>query len=105
MKALHALEERRSEIESLCRHYGVTRLRLFGSSLRGDSDFDRSDFDFLAEFATPPTGVNLFQQFFGLLVDLERLLARKVDLVDWKAATKQSFREHVEAEAVTWYAT
>jgi predicted nucleotidyltransferase len=104
MKATQILEDRRTEIEALCRHYGVTRLRLFGSSVGDHWDPESSDFDFLAEFEEPPDGINLFHQFFGLQVALENLLGRKVDLVDWKVATKPHFREQAESSAVTWYA-
>lgn len=102
--ALELLETKRPEIEELCRRYGVTRLRVFGSALRPDWDESTSDIDFLVEFGPPPAGVNLFDQQFGLLVDLERLLGVPADIVDWDAAKKPTFRQAAEAQAREVYA-
>jgi predicted nucleotidyltransferase len=104
MSAQEYLASKRSEIEALCRKYGVVRLRLFGSAVRDDWNEQTSDFDFLAEFTDPPDGLNLFRQFFGFLVDLEDVVGRRVDVVDWKAATKPNFRAIAESEAKEWYA-
>lgn len=104
MNPLQLLQAKQEDIANLCRQYGVERLRLFGSALRADWDPEHSDFDFLVEFGPPPPGVNLFDQQFGLLVDLERLFGRPVDVVDWKAAKKPLFREIADAEAKELYA-
>jgi uncharacterized protein len=104
MGPLEILAEHRPEIEALCEKYGVTRLRLFGSALRPEWNPEKSDFDFLAEFTDPPPGQNLFSQLFSFGVDMEDLLGRKIDIVDWKAVTKPIFREAAEAEAQEWYA-
>ncbi|MCC6729522.1 MAG: nucleotidyltransferase domain-containing protein [Chthonomonadales bacterium] len=104
MGPLELLESKQREIEALCLRYGVARLRVFGSALRPDWDERNSDFDFLAEFAPPPPGINLFDQQFGLQVDLERLLGRPVDIVDWAAARKPLFRQVAAAQAKEIYA-
>ena len=104
MSPLAMTESKRDEVAALCRRYGVLRLRLFGSAVRSDWNPDMSDLDFLAEFGPPPEGVNLFDQQFGLLVDLERLFGRSVDVVDWNAAKKPIFRQLAEAEARELYA-
>ncbi len=63
------------DLARLCRENGVRRLRIFGSSARGEERPD-SDVDLIVEFGRP-TG-------FVELVRLERLLAeifgRRVDL-------------------------
>jgi predicted nucleotidyltransferase len=76
------IEQRRAEIASLCRRYGVRRLEVFGSAARG-VDFDpvTSDADFLVDF-DPPVGMSPLRQLFGLAEDLQGLLGRKVDLVE-----------------------
>jgi len=102
--ATELLEFRHAQIEVLCRRYGVKRLRVFGSALRPDWDPNKSDFDFLAEFGPPPPGVNLFDQQFGLQVDLERLLGCPVDVVDWHAAKKPIFRSIADSQARDVYA-
>ena len=104
MDATTLLAQKRTEIENLCLKYGVTRLRLFGSALTAEWDPAKSDIDFAAEFNDPPDGINRFQQYFGLLVEMEQVLKSKVDLVDWNAVTKAHFKEHVDRNAVTWYA-
>ena len=98
------LKSKAAEIEALCKRYGVERLRVFGSALRPEWNAESSDFDFLVEFGPPPPGINLFDQQFGLQVDLERLLGHPVDVVDWKAAKKPIFREVAEAQARVVYA-
>lgn len=103
MDPLALLQSRSDEIAALCRKYGVLRLRVFGSAVRGDWDAAKSDFDFLADFGTPPPGVNLFDQQFGFQVDLERLFARKVDLVETKML-KWVIRDRVLEEARLVYA-
>ena len=103
MHAVELLRSKRNGIEELCRKYAVKRLRLFGSALREDWDPESSDFDFLAEFG-PPVGMNAFDQFMGLLLDLEALLGRKVDVVDWNAARNPFFKRHAERSAKEFYA-
>lgn len=98
------LEANRQAIGALCRRYGVVRLRVFGSALRPDWNEHTSDFDFLAEFGAPPEGINRFDQQFGLQADLERLLGRPVDVVDWHAAKKPIFRKIAESQAKEVYA-
>jgi len=103
MRALEHLNSKRNGIEELCRKYAVKRLRLFGSALREDWDPESSDFDFLAEFA-PPVGMNAFDQFMGFLLDLEALLGRNVDVIDWNAARNPFFKRHAERSAKELYA-
>lgn len=80
---MHDLVSRkRKEIASLCRHYDVARLEVFGSAARS-TDFNdaTSEVDFVVEF-NPHEGVASFNQFFGLVDDLRRTLGRPVDLVE-----------------------
>lgn len=98
------LERNREAIESLCRRFGVARLLLFGSTIREDWVPATSDFDFLAEFGEPPPGVDLFAQQFVFQTEMEQVLGRPVDIVDWRAAKKPIFRQLAGAQAVEWYA-
>lgn len=104
MKASEALERLRPQIEALCARFGVVRLLLFGSAVRDEWNPASSDYDFLAEFGPAPEGIDLFAQQFVFQVEMERLLGRKVDIVDWNAAKRQSFKERAAAEAQEWYA-
>jgi predicted nucleotidyltransferase len=103
MRAEEHLKSKQAGIEALCRKYAVKRLRVFGSALREDWDPERSDFDFLAEFA-PPVGMNAFDRYMGFVLDLEALLGKRVDVVDWNAAKNPFFRRHADSSAKVLYA-
>lgn len=78
----YLIDQHRAEIATMCRHYGVRQLEVFGSAARG-SDFDPvgSDADFLVAFESA-RGLSPLEQYFGLAEALERLLGRHVDLVE-----------------------
>ncbi|MDP6776258.1 MAG: nucleotidyltransferase family protein [Candidatus Latescibacteria bacterium] len=59
------------------RQYGVRRIGLFGSFVRGDEHGD-SDIDLLVEFEQ---GRKTFDSFMSLAFYLEDLLGRKVEVV------------------------
>jgi predicted nucleotidyltransferase len=76
MNALEALRARDSEIHSIAAKHGAGNIRIFGSVARGEARAE-SDVDFLIDVVGPTT-----PWFPGsLLVDLENLLHRRVDLV------------------------
>lgn len=97
------VESKRSELEGLCRKYGVSRLELFGSATTPEFDPKTSDLDFLVEFASMREGAFLCT-FFGLKADLETLFGRRVDLVEPVAIRNQYFRRGVEATRELLYA-
>lgn len=103
MRAQRILAENKAAMDELCRKYGVLRLRLFGSALRDDWDPDQSDFDFLAEFGDQ-VGMNAFDRYMGFVLDLEALLGRNVDVVDWNAAKNPFFKRHADRLAKELYA-
>ncbi|RMD91375.1 MAG: nucleotidyltransferase [Calditrichaeota bacterium] len=61
--------------------FGVKRIGLFGSYLRGNPG-PESDIDFLVEFVE---GKKSFDNFIGLVFFLEALLQRQVELVTREA--------------------
>ena len=92
------------QVSTLCARHGVERLALFGSAVRNDFEPNKSDLDFLVDFAaTHPLG--LFERYFGLKEDLEKLLGHKVDLVEAGAIQNPYFREAVEEVQVLVYET
>lgn len=93
----------RSEIEALCRRFGVSRLELFGSAATGQGQPAASDLDFLVEFQPLPPGCYA-DAYFGLLEALESLFARPVDLVIASAIKNPYFRESVERTKKLLYA-
>lgn len=100
---MHAsVEKHRTEIEALCREYGVTMLDVFGSATRDDFDEARSDVDFLVEFSYD-TGRGALRDYFGLKADLEHLLGRSVDLVSGTVENPY-IRRAIEADREPIYA-
>lgn len=89
-----------AQLADLCRRYRVRELSLFGSAARGEMR-PNSDIDLLVEFL-PNADVGLVEHA-GLMLDLERLLGRKVDLVS-KNGLKPRIRSSVLADARLVYA-
>ena len=76
MTLLEIVQAKRSEILRLAASHGADNVRVFGSATRGEDTGD-SDLDLLV---TP--GADTSPWFpAGLIVDLEKLLGRKVDVV------------------------
>ena len=71
------LLDNRREILRLCAKHGAKNVRVFGSFARGEAGLE-SDVDFLVDVADEHS------PFFpgGLLMDLQDLLGRRVDIVE-----------------------
>lgn len=80
--------------------YGVRELSIFGSAARGEMRSE-SDIDLLVEFL-PGAGADLVD-YAALMLDLSRLIGRKVDLVSRKGL-KPLIRASVLKEARLLYA-
>jgi len=87
------LGDKRDEVLRIAAKHGATRLRVFGSVARGEADAD-SDIDFLVDLEA---GRSLFD-LGGLLMDLQELLGRKVDVTTEKGL-HWYMRDRVCAEA------
>jgi uncharacterized protein len=90
-RALELLARAKPELQA---RFGVTRLALFGSTVR-DSATSGSDVDILVAFDGPATS----KRYFGVLFRLEDLLGCPVDLVTEKALRPQ-LRPYIEREQV-----
>ena len=97
------IEEKRQELESLCKRFGVKRLELFGSAADGTFEQGRSDLDFLVEFGEIADGAHA-DHYFGLLFALEALFARSVDLVMTEAVENPYFLADVDRSRIVLYA-
>ncbi|PSQ78015.1 MAG: DNA polymerase subunit beta [Bacteroidetes bacterium QS_7_67_15] len=82
--------DRREEILRLAEKHGAYNVRVFGSAARGELAPD-SDVDFLVEVGPERTA------FFpgGLLMDLQDLLGRKVDVV-----TEPALHRHIRGRVL-----
>lgn len=70
------------EVRALCEKYHVKRLTLFGSAVKGTFDPETSDVDFAVEFLPESDPIRAGRSQLNFWNELERLFARKVDLVD-----------------------
>ncbi len=104
MSPIELLEGKKEEIAALCRHYGVVRLRVFGSALSAEWDEARSDFDFLAEYGPARRSLPPLERLVGLPMALEELLGRRVDVVNLSMVRNRYFRENAEARTHELYA-
>ncbi|AUC62308.1 toxin-antitoxin system antidote component [Cyanobacterium sp. HL-69] len=71
------LQEKRQQILQLADKHGAFNVRVFGSVVRGE-DTPESDIDFLVDY-DPDKTTPWFPG--GLLMDLQELLGRKVDVL------------------------
>lgn len=94
MKPGELFKENREAILEIAAKHGARNVRIFGSFARGEADAE-SDIDFLVEMEP---GRSIFDMG-GLLMDLQELLGRKVDVATDRGL-KPRIRDHVMREAV-----
>ena len=93
---IKTIDERKEDLQDLCRKFGVKRLDVFGSALvEAAFDPERSDVDFLVEFE-PMEPIRHGKAYFGLLAALQDLFARPVDLVEAGAVKNPYLRESID---------
>ncbi len=92
---LPILQEKRAEILQVAARHGAFNVRVFGSVARGEAN-EHSDIDFLVDYS-----LERITPWFpaGLVLDLEKLLAHKVDVAT-EAALKERIRDRVLQEAI-----
>ncbi|MEI8237624.1 MAG: nucleotidyltransferase family protein [Methylococcaceae bacterium] len=90
-QALNALTKLKPE---LVKRFGVTRLALFGSTVRDEAS-PESDIDIVVAFDSPATSA----KYVGVQFYLEDELGAPVDLVTQKAI-RPELRPFIEREAV-----
>jgi hypothetical protein len=88
------LSEKRDDIRSIAAMHGAYNIRIFGSVVRGEASPD-SDIDFLIDAG--PTTSSWFPA--GLILDLEEILGRRVEVVTEKALNPY-IRDSVLREAI-----
>ncbi|BAU49177.1 DNA polymerase III subunit beta [Sulfurifustis variabilis] len=97
------IAEQHSALEDLCRRHQVRRLALFGSAATGKFEPGRSDLDFLVEFH-PLSPAERADAYFGLLLALQDLFHRPIDLVEEGASDNPYFLRSVERSKALLYA-
>lgn len=94
MNPLDLLLHHRADMLRLAAVHGATDVRVFGSVARGEAD-EASDIDILVRLAPERSLFDLG----GLLMDLQDLLGRRVDLVT-ERGLRPRLRERVLREAI-----
>ncbi len=94
MTVSELLDDKREQILRLAEQRGARNVRVFGSFARGDAD-ENSDVDFLVDLEE---GRSLFD-LGGLLMDIQELLQREVDVVT-ENSLHWYIRDRVLEEAV-----
>lgn len=100
---LAEIVSRKTEIEDLCRRFGVRRLELFGSAANDAAAAGAGDLDFLVDLGEAAP-VAYADAYFGLLESLEALFARPVDLVTEPSVSNRYFREGIDRSRRLLYA-
>ena len=84
MKANKEIEKIKNKIIPVLKEYNVTKAGIFGSYARGEQK-KNSDVDILVK-----TGDEMgLLEFIGLKLMLQRVVKRKVDLVEYKTIRKE----------------
>lgn len=86
------------QLIEICRQNDVTKLSLFGSTVRGEATAE-SDIDLLVEFAVPKSLLTLVM----LERELSGVLGQKVDLLT-EAALSPYLRDRIKQEVQIIYA-
>jgi uncharacterized protein len=89
------------QIRDICRNFHVLSLELFGSAVK-ETFSPNSDLDFLVQFDDIPLE-DYFENFINLKNSLERLLGRKVDLLETQTLKNPYLIESVNQNKVKIY--
>ena len=89
-------------IRCACEQFGVKRLSVFGSVPAEHFDPDTSDIDFLVDFQSERE--DLFDDYFELKSELERIVGREVDLVVERSIKNPFFKASAFESAREIYA-
>ena len=88
------IHEVQNMVKPILLKHKVSQAALFGSIVRNEIN-SNSDIDILVEFGKPISLLN----YVGMKLELEELLRRKVDLIEYKAI-KPSLRKYILNENV-----
>ncbi len=96
------IEQHTNEIQELCLKHKVKKLYVFGSATTKRFT-SSSDVDLLVDFE-PQDSDTYADNYFNLKFELERILKRKVDLLENKAMKNPYLREAIEKDYQLLYA-
>lgn len=94
---------KQAEVAEVCRAHHVRRLAVFGSAVRDDFDPATSDVDLIVEFEAG-ISQNRFELYFRLQEALQRVLQKRVDLVEAGSVKNPYIQRAVERDQQALYA-
>ena len=97
------VEEKRNNLNAVCRRFGVQEIELFGSAAGEGFDTETGDLDFLVTFDNLGPG-RYADAYFGLLEALESLFQKRVDLVVASVVNNPYFLEEIAKTRTLLYA-
>ena len=100
---LGLIENKISEIISLCKLHHVTSIAVFGSAAK-DTMHLGSDVDFLVQFSDDIDVLDYADNYFNLLENLETIVGKKVDLISIKSLKNKILIEDIERSKIVLYA-
>lgn len=95
------ISEYKDEIEEVSKKLFVSRIDIFGSALT-DRFNDKSDIDLIVAFDESKVS-NMFEQYFTLKEQLERVFHRSVDVVIDGSVRNPIFKQEINATRRTVY--
>jgi hypothetical protein len=96
-----AIELDQRALDEFCQHWHISELSLFGSAL-GDHFREDSDVDLLVVFE--PGTRRTFSDWMDMVLELEALFGRKVDLVEERLLTNPFRRKSILSSRKIIYA-
>ena len=91
------LEKYKNEIFKIFKAYHIRKVALFGSMARGENT-SKSDIDLLIK----TNGKMTLFQLFQMQEDIEKLVSKKVDIVEYDAI-KPSLKDSILNESISIY--
>jgi len=92
------------EIKKICRRMQLQSLYLFGSGSIQKNHTGESDLDFIFKFKKDENGLPVSgYDYFDLMFDLEKITAKKIDLVAEEKIKNKYFLDRVNQEKIKIY--
>ena len=96
------IKEKQSELEALCREYGIVKLDIFGSAVNDTFNPETSDLDFIIDLGDYDD--RIARRYFGFSDALEELFGRSVDVLTEPLGRNPYFLDEVNETRTNLYA-
>ena len=83
-------------LETLCEHYRIAKLYVFGSVVNGGFDKSTSDIDFLAQFKERAPTLDYVERFMGFESSLKAIFNRPVDLLTVEGLKSPGLKKNID---------